>query len=199
MHFIRQIFALSVAFLFLTPASAQEGETDKIGTVNMRRLVMDYYKTKSVNETFAKYGEEIKAEDLERMKAIKAADSEAKKLQEDARDNNISTEEKGEFFRQSTAKQREARALYQERTSWVQRKQAALNDQANIEFGKIREELMGIVQKTADAEGYDYIFDRSGGSGAGIAILVYTKDATDITGLLLEIINKDAPKEDEGE
>lgn len=199
MKFFRQTFVFAAAILFLSPLQAQDEKNDKIGTVNMQRLVADYYKTKSINETFAKYSEEIKAEDTERMKAIQAADEESKKLQEDAKDNNISSEDKSDLFRQSTAKQREARALFQERASWVKRKQAALNDQAKIEFGKIREELMGFVQKIGDEEGYDYVFDRSAGSGAGVAILVYTKDATDLTGLLLERINKDAPEEKEAE
>ncbi|MGC6426526.1 MAG: OmpH family outer membrane protein [Akkermansiaceae bacterium] len=200
MNIFRQTFSLVATALFFLPLHAQEERDDKIATVNMQRLVADFHKTKAVNETFAKYGEEIKLEDTERMKAIKAADDEAKKLQEAAKENNISSEEKSDLFRQSTAKQREARALFEERSSWVKRKQAALNDQAKIEFGKIRKELMGIVQEVGETEGYDFIFDRSAGSGAGVAIMVYTKDATDLTGLLLERINKDAPTEEkEGE
>lgn len=200
MKIFKQTLALVGSLLLCSSLHAQDAKDDKIGTVNMQRLVADYYKTKALNETFAKYGEEIKGEDIERITAVKATEDEAKKLQEDAKDNNISSEQKSDLFRQSTAKQREARALFQERNSWVRRKQAALNDQAKIEFGKIREELRAIVKKTAEEEGYDYIFDRSGGSGAGIAILVYTKDATDLTGLLLERINQDAPEENkEGE
>ena len=56
---------------------------------------------------------------------------------------------------------------------------------------------MGIVQAVGDEQGYDYIFDRSGASGAGVNVLVYTKDATDLTRLLLERINKDAPKDED--
>lgn len=196
MNFLRKTFVLAAAFLFLSPVYAQDEKDDKIGTVNMQRLVADYYKTKALNETFAKYGEEIKVEADERLKAIKASDDESKKFLEDAKDNNLSSEDKSNLFRQANAKQREARSLYEERNSWVKRKQAALNDQAKIEFGKIRQEVLEIVKETGDKEGYDYIFDRSGGSGAGVAILVYTKDATDLTGLLLELINKDAPKDD---
>ena len=43
------------------------------------------------------------------------------------------------------------------------------------------------------------MFNRSGASGAGIPILSYSKDATDITGNLLERINKDAPEKKEEE
>ena len=58
-------------------------------------------------------------------------------------------------------------------------------------------EILKMVQKYGEDEGYDYIFDRSGASGAGVPILSYTKDATDLTAVLLEIINKDAPEKAE--
>jgi len=63
----------------------------------------------------------------------------------------------------------------------------------------IRKEVLEIVQKVANEEGYDYIFDRSGGSLAGVSVLVYTKDATDLTGVLLARINENAPEKKEAE
>jgi len=55
-----------------------------------------------------------------------------------------------------------------------------------------------MVRKAGEEKGYDFIFDRSGTSGAQIPILSYAKDATDLTAPLLEIINKDAPAKAEG-
>lgn len=195
MKFFKNTLALFAIFAMAT-ANAQNEKEDKIATVNMQRLLADYHKTKSLNGTFTGYQEEIKGQDVKRMEDIKAAAEEAQKLQQDAKDPNLSDEDRGNLFRQSTAKQREAQALNQDRTSWVNRKRSALNDQAKVEYGKLRVEIMDIVQKVGDEEGYDYIFDNSGASGAGVAILVYTKDATDLTGLLLERINVDAPVEE---
>jgi hypothetical protein len=58
-----------------------------------------------------------------------------------------------------------------------------------------------MVREVGDAEGYDYIFDRSGASGANVPILSYAKDATDLTAAMLDRINRDAPEEgaDEGD
>ena len=75
----------------------------------------------------------------------------------------------------------------------------AFNDKINTELSMHRKEIIAIIQEVAKAEGYDFVFNRSGASGAGIPILSYSKDATDITGSLLERINKDAPEEKEEE
>ena len=85
------------------------------------------------------------------------------------------------------------------RVAWARQKQAAFNDKINTELAKHRKEIIAIIQEVAKAEGYDFVFDRSGSSGAGIPILSYSKDASDITGNLLERINKDAPEEKEEE
>lgn len=194
MKFLKYTIAL-IAILSLTTAHAQEDESDKIGTVNMQRLLADFHKTKALNKTFEGYQEEIQGQDVKRQEEIKAAAEEAKKLQQDAKDVNLSDEERSSLFRQSTAKQREAQGLLNDRSSWVQRKRAALNDQAKLEYGKLREEIMEIVNKVGDEEGFDYIFDNSGASGAGVSILVFTRDASDLTGMLIERINQDAPEE----
>ena len=68
-----------------------------------------------------------------------------------------------------------------------------------MDFGDIREELVLMVQAVGEEKGFNFIFDRSGASGTGVAVLVYTKDATDLTGILLERINKDAPVEKKDE
>lgn len=193
MKFLKSILLITIfSFSFV---NAQEEESDQIGTVNMQRLLADYYKTKVLNKTFEGYQKEIKSQDEKRQEEIRAAADEAKKLQQDAKDVNLSNEDRSNLFRQSTGKQREAQGLLNDRSAWVQRKSAALKDQAELEYGKLREEIMSIVQKVGDEQGYDYIFDNSGASGAGVAILVFTKDASDLTGILLERINKDAPEE----
>ncbi len=187
--------ALTASLFFAGFSTAQEGE-DKIGTVDMGRLVADYHVSASTRETFTGYQETIKKEDGERIEKMKAAAEKAQKLQQDADDPSLSAEKRDGLFRQASAMRDEVKRLQEDRATWLKRKQAQLNEEAKIKFGEIRKSLMGIVQKVGEEEGYDYIFDRSGASGAGVNILVYTKDATDLTGLFLERINKDAPKKE---
>jgi outer membrane protein len=59
----------------------------------------------------------------------------------------------------------------------------------------ILEEIRKLVEEQAKKDDYDYVFDKSGLSTSQVPLLLYTKDATDITTILLKDLNKDAPAE----
>ena len=197
MKLFNSIIALAFGSLIVTSASAQEGKDDKIATVDMQKLVAEFYKTAETRDSFKVYEDEIKEQNTIRVDAIKAIVEEAKKLQKQAEEPSLDREKKNELFNELNRKQQEVQGLDGDRTAWIQRKQAALTEKAKIDFGEVRMEILKMVQKYGEDEGYDYIFDRSGASGAGVPILSYTKDATDLTAVLLEIINKDAPEKAE--
>lgn len=195
-----KILTALFAGLFLSSSLSAQEKDDKIGTVNMQKLLGDYYKTEETRESFKGYQEEIQKQNAAKVEEIKALAEESRDLQKQAEDPSLSREKKDELFRQAESKQKDAQALQNERFGWLQRKQAALNEKANVEFSKLRVELMEMVREVGKEQEYDYIFDRSGASGANVPILSYAKDATDLTAILLERINKDAPeKTDEGD
>ncbi len=175
-------------------ASAQEKKVDKIGTVNMQKLVGQYYKSAEIQKTFKTYEKSIIAKDKIRVDEIKVIIEEARNLQKKGEDPSLNREKKAVHLRDSSMKQQEAQARQRDRKAWLERKQSALREKASIEFAALRQEIMEQVQAVGEEQGFDFIFDRSGASGAGVPILSYTKDATDLTGLLLERINKDAPE-----
>lgn len=188
-----KIFAL-LCFSAIIPASlsAQEKE-DRIGTVNMQKLVDGYYKTAQTREEFKGYEKEIQADNDARVAVIKALVDEARKLQKQGEDPSLSREKKDELFKKAASKNQEAQGLVNARQEWGNQKQAALMEKLKVEFSALRAEIIAVVQKTGEEQGYDFILDRSGSSGAQVPILSYAKDATDLTATLLEIINKDAP------
>jgi|TARA_B110000438_G_scaffold222759_1_gene216202 Skp family chaperone for outer membrane proteins len=191
-----KIFKFFTALLFgvflSAPLSAQDKD-DKIGTVNMQKLLRDYYKFEQTSESLKGYQKEMQKQNEARAEAVKALAEESRKLQKQAEDPALTREKKGELFREATGRQEEAQALQNERISWIQRKNAALSEKANVEFSDMRLELIKMVQEVAEAQGYDFIFDRSGASGANVPILSYAKDAKDLTAVMLERINRDAP------
>lgn len=197
MKLFNSIIALAFGSLIVTSASAQEGKDDKIATVDMQKLVAQFYKTAETRDSFKVYEDEIKEQNIIRVDAIKAIVEEAKKIQKQAEEPTLDREKKNELFNELNRKQQEVQGLDGDLTAWIQRKQTALTEKAKIDFGEVRMEILKMVQKYGEDEGYDYIFDRSGASGAGVPILSYTKDATDLTAVLLEIINKDAPEKGE--
>jgi len=201
MKFFQPIAALLGAAMICSTALAQEaeGKPDKIASVNMQRLVSSFYKTKLTRDSFKQYEDRLKDVDKKKVEEITALNEEAQALRKSGEGSSVNAEKRSQIFREASIKKQQADNLQKGRVAWARQKQAAFNDKINTELAKHRKEIIAIIQEVAKAEGYDFVFNRSGASGAGIPILSYSKDATDITGNLLERINKDAPEEKEEE
>lgn len=201
MIFFQPIAALLGAALIFSTALAQEGEgkPDKIATVNMQRLVSSFYKTKLTRDSFKQYEDRLKDADKKQVEEITALNEEAQALRKSGEGSSVNAEKRSQIFREASFKKQRADNLQKGRVAWARQKQAAFNDKINTELAMHRKEIIAIIQEVAKTEGYDFVFDRTGASGGGIPILSYSKDATDITGNLLERINKDAPVEEKEE
>ena len=201
MKFFQPIAALLGAAMICSAALAQEGEgkPDKIASANMQRLVNSFYKTKLTQVSFKQYEDRLKEFDKKKVEEITALNEEAKALRKSGEGSSVNAEQRSQIFREASVKKQKADNLQKGRIAWAKQKQAAFRDKINTELAKHRKEIIAIIQEVAKAEGYDFVFDLSGSSGAGVPILSYCKDATDITGNLLERINKDAPEEKEEE
>lgn len=192
MKIFNSLTAFLCGSLFIASASAQESG-EKIGTVDMQKLVGEYHKTVETREIFKVYEEEVNEQNLTRVETIKAILEEANGLKKQTDDPSLSREKKTELFQELNSKQQEIQGLERDRQAWSKRKHAAIMEKAKIDFGEVRLEILEKVKSYGETEGFDFIFDRSGASGAGVPILSYTKDATDLTSILLGLINKDAP------
>ncbi len=192
------ITSLLLGLFSLAPVHGQD-EPDKIGTVNMQQLLAEYYKMAETIELFKGYKEEVIEQNKEKMKAIETLVDQTRELQAEAEKSELSREKREELFGKLVSQQREAEALQNARMAWLERKNAAFREKEAIELGKLREEIVEIVREEGENRGFDFIFDRSGASGANVLILAYAKDATDLTAAMIERINQDAPEKAEGE
>lgn len=192
------ITSLLLGLFSLVPVHGQD-EPDKIGTVNMQQLLAEYYKMAETIELFKGYKEEVIEQNKEKMKAIETLVDQTRELQAEAEKSELSREKREELFGKLVSQQREAEALQNARMAWLERKNAAFREKEAIELGKLREEIVEIVREEGENRGFDFIFDRSGASGANVLILAYAKDATDLTAAMIERINQDAPEKAEGE
>jgi outer membrane protein len=179
--------------LFFPTLSAQEGP-DKIGTVDMRQLLSEYYKTEQLVEQFKGYEKIILDQNEERAEAIKALATERKELQAQAENAALPREKQEELFAKMMARQREIQALEQDRMTWLNRKRSAFTEKQKIDFGALRKELMTMVQEVGKERGFDFIFDSSAASIANVQVLAYAKDSTDLTAVMIERVNRDAPE-----
>jgi outer membrane protein len=190
-----KIIAVLFSALIMASSSFAQDKNDKIGTVNMQKLLAKYHKSTAVLETFKGYETQIVERNKTKAEEVGALIAEATEAQKKAETSSFSREKKEQFFREAQSIRAEAKAREDARIAWITRKKTAFSEKQAVELGVLRKEIMGMVRELGDAEGYDYIFDKSGSSGAAIPILSYTKDATSLTEIMLERINRDAPEE----
>lgn len=194
MTIIRRITAVTLAVVLSGVASAQEGKL-KIATVDMQQLFKEYYRTNEAQKQINVERARIQKDNNERMARIRDLDTELQNMRKQIEDPSIADSKKQALYSEWQGKQQDGIQLDRERREFLQRRNQALNEKMVQRMKGILEEIRKLVEEQAKTEDYDYVFDKSGLSTAQVPFLLYTKDATDITAVLLKDLNKDAPPE----
>lgn len=194
MKIIRSITALVLAIGLSGVAAAQEGSLN-IATVDMQELFKKYYRTNEAQREINLQRARIQNQNNERLTRIRELEEELQELRKKVDDPSLSDSKRQSFFQQLQMKQNEGIALDRERREFLQRRNQALNETMVQRMKGILEEIRKLVEEEAKKEDFDYVFDKSGLSTSQVPFLLYAKDATDITTVLLEDLNKDAPPE----
>jgi outer membrane protein len=180
-------------------ATAQEADRLKVATVDMLALYGEYHKTKTTQTKFDEEQARVVKDRDERVKSLKDLEAEIGALKAQEGDPSVADAKKQQIFGERQTKQQEFEVLRKELEEFLQRKMRALQEQSQLRAKVILEEIRTKVRKHAEDEGYDYVLDKTGTSTSQVPILLYTKDATDITEVLLKSINEGAPAAPAGE
>lgn len=175
-------------------ARAQQGGRLKVATVDMQALFQDYHKTKTTRDAMQKDVDRVKDDQKDRIAKLQTLEKELKALKGQIEDPSLKDDAKRrELQGNMQVKNQEFQGLRTEFEEFIKRKDRAVKEQMALQMKEIFEELRTKVQEHAEKEGYDYVLDKTGTSTSQVPILLYTKDATDITGALLKTINEGAP------
>jgi Skp family chaperone for outer membrane proteins len=190
-----------IPILFFALAGLVCAQEDKlnIATVDMQELFKEYHRTNEAQKQINVERARIQKENNERLARIRELDTELQNMRKQLDDPSISDSKKQSVYQEWQMKQNEGVALDRERQEFLQRRNQALNEKMVQRMKGILEEIRKLVEEQAKTEDYDYVFDKSGLSTSQVPFLLYTKDATDITAVLLEDLNKDAPPESAAE
>ncbi|MDP4624549.1 MAG: OmpH family outer membrane protein [Akkermansiaceae bacterium] len=196
MTLFRRFFSVALAASLLTTAIAQDAKL-KIATVDMQELFKQYYRTAEAQKQINVERARIQKDNNERLARIRELETNLGNLKKQIEDPAINDSKKQELFKDWQMQQQEGIALDRERREFLQRRNQALNEKMVQRMKGILEEIRKLVEEQAKTDDYDYVFDKSGLSTSQVPILLYTKDATDVTAGLLKDLNKDAPAESE--
>lgn len=177
-----------------TTVLAQEAKL-KIATVDMQQLFKEYYRTNEAQQQINVERARIQKDNNEKLTSIRQIENDIQNLKKQIEDPSLSDQKKAQVYKDHQAKYQEGIQLDKERREFLGRKNQALNEKMVARMRSILEEISKLVQEHAKGENFDYVFDKSGMSTSQVPFLLYTKDATDITAVLLKDLNKDAPKD----
>ncbi|MCW1914471.1 OmpH family outer membrane protein [Luteolibacter sp. GHJ8] len=178
---------------------AQEEARLKIATVDMQALTQEYNRTKTTKAKMEKDIARVKADGEERMKHLQELAKSLEGMKKQIDDPSIAENKRRELMNSRQLKGQELQSLQAELEDFMKRKDRAVKEQIMVDLKTILGEIRDKVQKHAESEGYDYVLDKAGVSTSQVPILLYTKDATDITEVLLKSINDGVPGPDAAE
>ena len=193
MKLFSRLFPALLSLLLITSASAQNKIS--IATVDMQELFKNYYRTNEAQKQINVEKARIQKDNNERLARIRTLEEQLETLGKQLEDPTIADSKKQELFKDRQVKLQEGIALDRERREFLQRRNQALNEKLMQRMKGILEEIRKLVEEKAKLGNYDYVFDKSGMSTSQVPVLLYAKDATDITADLLKDLNKDAPKD----
>lgn len=183
---------LTLAFLAtsLTLASAADL---KFGVVDMSKAFSEFHKTKEAAEKFKSNVDKAQKEMNDRWAVYKNLMTDMQKLKKEASDPIMTQDARTKKAAAFDEKAKELRTLEQEIGEQQNRRSSQLK-QEDVQIRRgIYDEILVVVRDKAKTEGYDFIFDKSGMSLSTVPVLIYYKDAVDVTDQIVVELNKNAP------
>lgn len=185
------ILAVVAAGLCAATATAQT----RIATVDGKKLVNGYWKTKEATAALKDRREDLLKELKGLSDEIKKSEDEYKKLMEEAGDPAVSGSERDKRKAGAEAKLKSITELKERAREFDRNASATLNEQAQRMADRIDEKIKATVTARAKTAGYALVFDSSARAAENKLVVVYATEDNDLTASVLEQLNSDAPPE----
>lgn len=190
MNLFQRFFAIVFATSLISVASAQNL---KVATVDMQELFKQYYQTNEAQDLINVERAKINQDNEDRLKRIREIETNLENFKKQIEDPSVNESKKQSHIKDFQLQQQEGIQLDKERREYIQRRTTALNENMVQRMKSILEDIRKLVEQRSKADNFDFVFDKSGMSTSQVPVLLYSKDATDITASLLKVLNKDAP------
>jgi len=172
-----------------------EGEKKpRAAVVNIQELFRNYYKTGETQDEISQERAEIQKDHNDMENRLRSLDAGLRRIAARLQAPDLQPLEKAALERERGLRFQERERFNRERRSVVERRNNELNQKMVIRMRRLLEEIRKVVAEQAESEGYDLVFDTEGLNSTQVPVLLYAKDATDITPIILKELNKEAPE-----
>lgn len=165
----------------------------KIGTVDLRKLFDNYWKTKTAQAAIQDRAAQLDQDDKGMKEDLKKGSDEYQKLLLQVNDQGISSEE---HDRRKQAADDKLKQLQSSKTAidqFERQAQATLGEQRQRMRDNILGEIKTAVNAKAKAEGYNLVLDSAAETVNGTLTVVYSDGQNDLTDAILAQLNAGAP------
>ena len=176
------------------PCSAAETAL-KIATVDMQELFKQHPLSVEAGKELNLERARVQKDNNERAERIRGLETQLNSLQKQIEDTTLNEAKRQALFKDWQMRQQEGVAMERERVEFHRRRMQAINERMVIRMKEILGAIREVVGEQAKRDGYDHVLDSSGLSTSQVPILLYSKDATDITAGLLQQIGAVKPVE----
>ena len=191
-YFAIPLLVASLAFGAVS-ASAQ---TVKIGTVDMKKVFENYYKTKDAEARINEARNAAKKEMDDRMDVYNKGVNEVKKMNEEIESPALGKEAKEAKSKVRDEKVGELNTMQREINEFRGTREKQLQEQSVRMRGGIVDEINKIVEAKVKSENFDVVFDKSGPSLNGVPVVLYSRDAFEFTEEVIKQLNKNKGKDE---
>ena len=188
--------AAIAAFVGLSGVSATAQSMVKVGSVDMKKVFEQYYKTKDAEQRINEARNAAKKELEERMESYQKGVGEVKKLNEEIESPALSREAKETKSKARDEKVGELKNMEREIQEFRTTREKQLQEQSGRMRQGIVDDITKIVNEKVKADNYDLVFDKSGMSLNGVPVVMWAKDAYDFTDIVVAGLNKNKGKEE---
>jgi outer membrane protein len=165
----------------------------KVVTVDMNRLLKDYYKSADATAKLQEAGKKAE-EEIERMNNQgKELIEQFKEMEEQSKSLLLSADARKKAEDDARAKLEEIQRKDAEVKGFAANTQRALQNRMATTMQMLLEEIQTVATDAAKTRGATVLLDTSGPTQLGIPQILYSDASYDITEEVLKEINKDAP------
>jgi outer membrane protein len=181
------VLATAGSLALSAPLSATEY---KIGTIDMKQVFDNYYKTKEQESKINEARTQAQKELADRMETFTKAQEEARKLNDEASKPELAEKAKAEKSKLLSDKLQALGGLQREIQEFQQTREKQLTEQQVRSRNTLLEEINKVVESKIKGGGFDFVFDKSGQSLNAVPFLVFAKDSFDLTAEVSAELNK---------
>jgi Skp family chaperone for outer membrane proteins len=162
----------------------------RIATVDATKLFADYSVTRQAQEKLKTEREALK--DDPRLKVINQTIAELGELRSQIRNEDLPEESREDYYRKFQMKAHELRSLQRDTLQHLEDQKEELNARMVGRTREILAEIQVVIREYAEKNGYDVVIETGGNTSSQVPCLLYIRNGTDITGPVLEVLNKGA-------